>query len=283
MQLLKGKPTAERLLIGLKEDIESREKKPGLAVILVGNDPASEIYVKLKAQAAERVGVRFKLIRFRADVAEDKVIFAVKKLNTDENINGVIVQLPLPEKLDSQRIIGTIAPGKDADGIHPDNTKAFLAEKPSVYPAFPRAILKLLESSKTDLKGKQAVILANSREFGSVIRQALELKGVKAKYVLSKDLDRNLKLLKKADILVTAVGKPGLVRGDMLKKDVIAIDGGVTKTEKGVVGDVDFESVKKVAGFVSPVPGGVGPVTIACLLQNVVNLAENRIKYEKVY
>jgi len=278
MQLLKGKPIADGLLLSLKKDIKGRREKPGLAVILVGADPASEIYVNLKAKAARRAGIAFKLIRFGAGAAESKILAAIKKLNTDRKIDGVIVQLPLPKKFHTQKIINVIDPEKDADGFHPENINKFLARESGVYPVFPMAIMKLLEAAKVKLNVKNAVVIANSKEFGSVMQQALKLKQVKAKYILSKDFDKKPGWLKKADIVVTAVGKAGLVKDEMLKRGTIVVDGGITKKDGKVLGDVDFESVKTVARYLSPVPGGVGPVTIACLLQNVANLSKNAIK-----
>ena len=275
MKLLKGKGIAEKILAEVKKDVKNRRIKPGLAVVLVGNNPASEIYVKLKAKAAKQVNIRFKLVRFKADTSENKIVSAIKKLNADKRINGIIVQLPLPQKFNKRKVISAIDPRKDVDGFHPINLKKFLAGKISVYPVFPLAIMKLLEASKVKLSDKKAVIIANSKEFGLVMRQALKLRRIKAKYIFSKNLEKNFDLLKGSDIVVTAMGKPGLIRGNMLKKDAVVIDGGINKTGKRVLGDGDFESVKSVASCLSPVPGGVGPVTIACLLKNVSNMARN--------
>ena len=278
MRLFDGNKIADGILLNLKKEITNRRKKPGLAVVLVGDNPASQIYVNLKAKVAKKVGIGFKLLKFSERANEDKIIAAIKQLNRDKSIYGMIVQLPLPKKFHTQKIINSIDPQKDVDGFHPDNVKKFLAGHPTIYPVFPQAIMKLLGATGKKMKGKSALIIANSKKFGSVMQQALEFEKTKAKYILSKNLNKNLDLLKKTDIIVTAVGKPGLIRGNMLKKGVTIIDGGITKVENKVQGDVAYNSVKPLASYLSPVPGGVGPVTISCLLQNVYNLAKNSIK-----
>lgn len=278
MKLLEGKAIAGKILREVKKEIKSRGIKPGLAVVLVGNDPASELYVNLKSVAARKAGIKFNLVRFSEKAGEKSVIATIKKLNADGQTHGIIVQLPLPEKFHTQKIINTVDLKKDVDGLHTKSHRGFLAGKPGVYPTFPLAIMKMVESINTCLKGKKAVIIANSKGFGMAMRRAFELKKASAEYILSKDFDKNIGKLEKADVLVTAVGKPGLIKGEMLKKGVVVVDGGISKKGSKVLGDVDFDSVKNVASFLSPVPDGVGPVTIACLLQNVVNLSTNSIK-----
>jgi methylenetetrahydrofolate dehydrogenase (NADP+)/methenyltetrahydrofolate cyclohydrolase len=278
MHLLDGKKIADSMLFDLKKKITGLGKKPGLAVILVGHDPASELYVKQKAKAAERIGVRFKLLRFTTRVSQQTIINTIDKLNRDGRTDGIIVQLPLPPKFNVQTVINAINPGKDADGFHPDNSKRFLSGQSGVFIVFPLAIVKLIESTRINLKGKGGVVIANSKEFGATMVQALARVNIQAGYILAKELKHKTDIVKKADVVVTAAGKPKLINGGMIKKGTIIIDGGITKTKKGLMGDVDFESVRKVASFLSPVPGGVGPVTIACLLKNVACLSENRIK-----
>lgn len=257
MKLLKGKIVADKILRDLKIRIAKKKKKPGLAVILVGDNKASKLYVALKEKAANAVGINFHLIQFNKSESEKTILKEIKELDVDPMTHGIIVQLPLPKKFNTQKIIDAIGPKKDADGFSGKN------------PVFPQAILKLIESSGQKLKNKKAIVIANSKIFGEMMSETLKSKKINAEYILAKKPKSNLEKIKEADIVITAVGKSKLIRGVMLKKGAIVIDGGITKRGKKVLGDVDFESVSKVAGWLSPVPGGVGPVTIACLLQNV--------------
>lgn len=265
MKLLAGKDLADEILSFVKEKIEAENLHPSLAVILVGSDPASEIYVNLKGQAAEKIGIEFQLIRFAAHASEDEILTKIIELNANEETSGIIVQLPLPEKLNTQKIIDAIASKKDVDGF----------SSAELEPVFPQAILKLLKSSCENLADRKAVVVANSAKFGEVMVAVLAKKNIAGKYILSQDLQNDS--LKKADIVITACGVPGKITGEMIKTGAIVIDGGITKQENKTLGDVDFESVSQVASFLTPVPGGVGPVTIACLLENVY-LAAKRAK-----
>jgi len=269
MKLLEGKRISEKILKNLKNRIKKEKLKPALAVILIGDDKASEIYVKLKKKAAERIGVAFKLFKFKKNANENKIISTIKELNQDKKISGMIVQLPLPRKFNTQKIINATDAGKDADGFHPQNVREFIRYRANIWPVFPHAIVRLIKSSGVKIENKKAVVLANSIRFGEVMKAALQNKGMRAQYILTKNLKNSVKDIKSADIVVSALGKPGLVVGAMIKNDAIIIDGGITKVDKKVLGDVDFESVKNKAAYIAPVPGGVGPVTIACLLENV--------------
>jgi methylenetetrahydrofolate dehydrogenase (NADP+)/methenyltetrahydrofolate cyclohydrolase len=264
MKLLEGKGVAEKMLRDLKKKIAKSKTKPGLAVILVGNNKASELYVSLKARAAGEIGMDFWLLKFSAKDTEKDILQAIRELNQDKNIHGIIVQLPLPAKLDTQRIINAIDLKKDADGFS------------SVNPVFPQAIVKLIEASGENVIGRKAVVIANSDKFGKVMTAALKIKKIKAEYVLISNIKSQISNIKEADIIVTAVGKSKFIKGTMIKKGAIVIDGGITKRGKKVLGDVDFQSVKKIAGFLSPVPGGVGPVTVACLLNNVFEFCRQK-------
>jgi len=279
MKLLKGAKIADQILTEVKKVIQKNKIKPGLAVVMIGRNDASEIYIKLKKKAAQKVGILFRMIKFSGKADQNQIIAAIKNLNNNPKIHGIIVQLPLPAKFDAQKIINAIDPQKDADGFHPKNIKYFLAGKTKIYPVFPQAIVRLLKSSKVKLKNKKAVIIANSYEFGEIMQVALKYEKIKAEYVLFKDIKNNKKI-SQADIAITAIGKPNFVKGDMLKKDVTIIDGGIAKKGNIIMGDVDVKSVKLVAFMLSPVPGGVGPVTIACLLQNVSLLSnEKKLNY----
>jgi len=269
MNILLGKPVAEAILADLKEKISKEKSAPGLAVVLVGNDKASRIYVGLKEKKAKEIGMDFSLFQFPAQSREDEIILKIRGLNKDGRINGIIVQVPLPEKFDTQRIINEISPEKDVDGFHPESIDKFERGTEIFWPVFPKAIIALLESSQENVSGKNAVVVANSEKFGEVMKSALERKGLLVEYVLSKDISKGIEKIKNADIVVTAVGEPGIIDGGMLKGGAVVIDGGITEEKEKVLGDVDTESVRDIAGYVSPVPGGVGPVTIASLLENV--------------
>ena len=262
MKLLYGKPIADKILNRLKSDIAASEKKPGLAVILVGDDQASHLYVSLKEKTAHEIGMNFSRFDFAINVSENEIIDIIQKLNVDEKINGIIVQLPLPDGLDSEKIISKIDPRKDADGFYAKNEK-------DLQPVFSHAIMLLAESSGEILENKKAIIVANSDEFGKVMVATFKQKNISAEYFISKDISLNLGKINDADIVVSAVGSQGLLRGKMLKEGAIVIDGGIEKVDGKVKGDVDFASTEEKTGFLSPVQGGVGPLTIACLLENV--------------
>lgn len=268
MKLLYGKPIAERILGKLKNDVASHLQKPGLAVILAGEDEASKIYVSLKEKAAREIGMNFFRHDFPENVSEAEILNLISKLNTDPEVHGVVVQLPLPKGLTGGKIISKINHKKDVDGFHCKNIECFIGGKERIKPVFPSAIMFLVESSGKDIQNKKAVVIANSNEFGKVMVAALAQKGALAEYFLSGDMSPNLAKIMDADIVVSAVGSRGLISGKILKDGVIVVDGGIEKENGKVVGDVDFDSTKGKNGFIAPVPGGVGPVTIACLLEN---------------
>lgn len=273
MRLLKGKKIADKILADLKRAVKKQKSKPGLAVILVGENKASKVYVGLKKKAAKAVGINFYLHKFSEKEKEEAVIGKIKELNEDKKINGIIVQLPLPKKFKTQKIIDAISPEKDADGFHPENIRKYLRGGKVPMPVFPRAIARLLESTRLNFKNKKGVMIANSAIFGKVMKFSLGKKGIKTQIILKQILSKfDFDKIKKADVLITAVGKQKLINGDMVKKNVVIIDGGIIKKGKKVLGDVDFESVKNKVSYIAPVPGGVGPVTIACLLENVYQL-----------
>lgn len=262
MKLLYGKPIADDILNRLKNDISKSAEKPGLAVVLVGDDEASKIYVSLKEKTAGEIGLNFFRHDLAENVSENEITQLIEKLNADEKVHGIIVQLPLPKNFDSEKIISTIDPKKDADGFSAKSEN-------DLQPVFSRAIILLAESSGENLENKKAVIVANSDDFGKVMAEMFSRKKVSAEYFLAGDISSNLGKIGDADIVVSAVGSPGLLRGQMFKEGSIVIDGGIEKMGGKVVGDVDFTGAEDKLGFLTPVPGGVGPVTIACLLENV--------------
>lgn len=270
MQLLFGKPIAQEITKRLKEAILKEEQKPGLAVVLVGNDRASEIYVNLKEKFAKEIGVNFWRFNFSAQASQDDIVQKIKTLNGDKDVHGIIVQLPLPEGLDVTEIMAAISGDKDADG--------FSKSSANLSPVFPQAIIKLLENSGQSIEKKKALVVANSQFFGEAMLKMLKKKEILCEYILIQELEEMTEKIKEADIVISAVGVPGFIKGKMLKDGVIVIDGGIDKVGEKIMGDVDASSVEEKDGFLSPVPGGVGPVTIACLFENVYLAFKAQIK-----
>lgn len=281
MKSLDGKKIADVILDDLKNKITQENLKPCLGVVLVGSDEASKIYVNLKGKAAEKVGIDFRKIEMDENATEEDVLGMISELNTDPKINGIIVQLPLPDHLDKVKIIQAIDPEKDVDGFHNENIALFFEGQERFFPVFPKAILELIKSVKThgnaSLRNKNAVIICNSQEFGRTMQVALTTENIFSKYIFRDEMRDNLTDLKNADVIITACGEPGLIQGGMLKQGVIIIDGGITRVGDKVVGDVNPESVEYLDGYLSPVPNGVGPVTIACLLNNVVEATKKTV------
>ncbi|MFC1644877.1 bifunctional 5,10-methylenetetrahydrofolate dehydrogenase/5,10-methenyltetrahydrofolate cyclohydrolase [Patescibacteria group bacterium] len=277
MKIISGKEISENILDEIRKDITAQELNPGLAVILVGNDEASHIYVNLKEKAAKEVGINFFKFLFNEDTDEELILKKIEELNGDDEVHGIIVQLPLPGNLDTQKIINSIDPEKDVDGFHPENIKAFFEDKNEIVPVFPSAIMKMVNFAFGDAGGnsKEAIVVVNSDRFGDAMTCALSRSGFNSKYifcddVLSEKPDGELiNFLRRADVVVTACGSLDLIDRNMIKDGAVVIDGGVIKENKQVFGDVDYDSFLDSDCQVSPVPGGVGPVTVACLLENV--------------
>jgi len=269
MKLLLGRPVADIILNHLKDEISLHAEKPALAVILVGDDPASHLYVKLKEKKALEIGMNFFRYDFSFTDSQETVLKQIEKINNDENIHGVIVQLPLPAGFDTQKIISAIDPKKDVDGFHSVNAEIFLSGSNSIFPVFPSAIMKLIESCGVNLKEKRGIVIANSTSFGEIMCEMLKRNGLFSEYILAENIQSQLGKIKDFEVVISAVGSPGLLSGEMFKSGSIIVDGGIEKVGNVVLGDVDFASVEALDGFITPVPGGVGPVTIACLLQNV--------------
>tara|TARA_A100001011_G_scaffold272613_1_gene281880 strand:- start:687 stop:1529 length:843 start_codon:yes stop_codon:yes gene_type:complete len=271
--IIDGKKTAEKLREDLKKkiiDLKSTfNSVPGLTVILVGDDPASKIYVKNKEKFSKEVGMNSEVIRYPKNVEESVILDKIMELNKDKKISGILVQLPLPEHISKKKVIETILPAKDVDGFHPVNVGNLSSGYDSSIPCTPLGCFLLLKKVEKNLSGKHAVIIGRSNLNGKPMAQLLLKENCTVTITHSKTKDLKEECLK-ADIIVAAVGKPKLVKGDWVKKNAIVIDVGINKTESGIVGDVDFDEVSKVARAITPVPGGVGPMTIACLLNNTV-------------
>ncbi|HXE18253.1 bifunctional methylenetetrahydrofolate dehydrogenase/methenyltetrahydrofolate cyclohydrolase FolD [Castellaniella sp. UC4442_H9] len=254
--------------------LKSRNITPGLVVVLVGEDPASQIYVRNKAAACEAAGMLSRIIPMGTDTAEDELLDVIDALNNDPAIHGILVQLPLPGHIDTGSVIEAISPDKDVDGFHVSNAGLLMTGRPRFRPCTPYGIMKMLESEGVALRGAEAVIVGASNIVGKPMAMLLLAAGATVTLCNSKTRDLGAQT-RRADVLVVATGKPGIVTGDMVKPGAVVIDVGINRLASGkLVGDVDFPSAAKVASAITPVPGGVGPMTIAMLLMNTLEAAE---------
>jgi len=273
MILIDGKKIAAELREELKKEVSELKikynKVPGLTVILIGDMAPSQIYVRNKEKSANEVGLNSEIIKYPDTVEEKTVLEKIVELNKDDNISGILVQLPLPKHIDKQKVIETITPSKDVDGFHPMNVGNLSSGYESSVPCTPLGCYLMIKKIEPNLSGKKAVIVGRSNLNGKPMTQLLLKENCTVTITHSKTKDLKAECLT-ADIIVAAVGIPELVKGDWVKNDAIVIDVGINKTENGLVGDVDFKEVSKVAKALTPVPGGVGPMTIACLLKNTV-------------
>ena len=280
--IIDGKKFARKLKFKLKKEIQSIKKKtrltPGLTVILIGNHAPSEIYVRNKAISAKEVGINSKVLRFKNFISERKLISVIRKLNKDKKVHGILVQLPLPDHIHGHKIIEEIDPRKDVDGFHPINVGNLSSGKDSLISCTPLGCYLMIKSIRKNLSGLNALMIGRSNLNGKPMVQLLLKEDCTVTIGHSKT--KNLKeLCKKADIVVVAAGKANLVKGDWIKKGAIVVDVGINRVKKKngykIIGDVEFKSVVKKAKAITPVPGGVGPVTIACLLNNTLKAFKN--------
>jgi methylenetetrahydrofolate dehydrogenase (NADP+)/methenyltetrahydrofolate cyclohydrolase len=274
MILIDGKKVASELREELKKEVAElrakHNKVPGLTVILIGDLTPSQIYVRNKEKSANEVGLKSDVIRYPDSVKEKIVLEKISELNKDEAVSGILVQLPLPKHIDKKKVIEAIDPSKDVDGFHPMNVGNLSSGYESSVPCTPLGCYLLIKKIEPNLNGKKAVIIGRSNLNGKPMTQLLLKENCTVTITHSKTKDLKSECLE-ADIIVAAVGIPELVKGDWIKEGTIVIDVGINKTEKGLVGDVHFEEVFKVAKAITPVPGGVGPMTIACLLKNTID------------
>ncbi len=273
MILIDGKKIAAEIREELKKEVSQLKKKnnqaPGLTVILIGDLAPSQIYVRMKEKAANEVGLKSEIIKYPNDVEEKTVLDKIDELNKDSLVSGILVQLPLPKHIDKKKVIEKISPSKDVDGFHPINVGNLSSGYESTVPCTPLGCYLLIKKYEKNLNGKKAVVIGRSNLNGKPMMQLLLKENCTVTITHSKTKDLKAECLE-ADIIVAAVGIPELVKADWIKKDAIVIDVGINKTEKGIVGDVAFDEVSKIAKALTPVPGGVGPMTIACLLKNTV-------------
>ena len=278
--IIDGKETAKEKRGQLAKEVEELKKQgvtPGLAVILIGDDPASLSYVRGKKKAAEAMGIRFQLDHFDASFTEQELLEVIDQYNQNDDFHGILVQLPLPDHISEQAVIERISPDKDVDGFHPLNVGKMLLGEDTFLPCTPAGIVELLKKTEIDLSGKEVVVVGRSNIVGKPVGQLLLNENATVTYCHSRTADITAHT-KKADILIVAVGKANFIKADQMKEGAVVIDVGVNRLDNGkLVGDVDFEEAKEKASYITPVPGGVGPMTITMLAHNTVKSAKRTI------
>lgn len=272
--IIDGRALAKELRASIARHVEvlvdDHKIMPGLAVVIVGDDPASQIYVAKKQKLAAKVGLRSFVHSLPKNTSQDEMLKLVQKLNAQKTVHGILVQLPLPKQIDTNTILRTIDPAKDVDGLHIENVGRLMSGQPGLLPCTPLGCMMLIKKVEKNLAGLHAVVIGRSNLVGKPVAQLLLRENCTVTMCHSRT-PQLAHMARQADILVVAVGKPGLVKADWVKPGAIVIDVGINRMKDGaIVGDVDFEAVSKVAGHITPVPGGVGPMTVACLLGNTV-------------
>ncbi|HDJ2878590.1 TPA: bifunctional methylenetetrahydrofolate dehydrogenase/methenyltetrahydrofolate cyclohydrolase FolD, partial [Staphylococcus aureus] len=272
-KILDGKQIAKDYRQGLQDQVEALKEKgftPKLSVILVGNDGASQSYVRSKKKAAEKIGMISEIVHLEETATEEEVLNELNRLNNDDSVSGILVQVPLPKQVSEQKILEAINPEKDVDGFHPINIGKLYIDEQTFVPCTPLGIMEILKHADIDLEGKNAVVIGRSHIVGQPVSKLLLQKNASVTILHSRSKDM-ASYLKDADVIVSAVGKPGLVTKDVVKEGAVIIDVGNTPDENGKLkGDVDYDAVKEIAGAITPVPGGVGPLTITMVLNNTL-------------
>jgi len=274
-KIIDGKRLSEKFLEDIKKKIKDSKQKPGLAIVIVGDNPASQIYVGLKEKKSKEIGFYCERYDLNENTSEEDLLKLIDELNQKQNIHGIIVQLPLPKHINENLIIDSVLPHKDVDGFTPVNLGNLVNDNNMLVPATARACIELIQSTGVEIKGKNAVVVGRSKIVGKPV--SLLLLQENATVTVCHSKTKNLRgCTKNADILVAAVGVPKLIKRNMVRKGAVVIDVGINRTPSGLVGDVDFEALKEVAGYITPVPRGVGPMTIAMLLDNILKAMEMR-------
>lgn len=276
--ILDGKKQAEKIKATIKKEIESLKadygQTPKLAVLQIAKDAASSVYIKSQERTAEEVGLEYELINISTPQTEDKVISTIKSLNSDDKVTGIIVQLPLPDGFDCHKIFSSISPVKDAEGLHPKNLGRLFFKDYKIAPPTPSAVMELIRLSNVNLYGKEAIVVGHSEIVGKPLSILLlnEFATVSVCHIATSESGNLTTHVNRAEILIVAVGKPGLIKGQWIKEGALVIDVGINRIGDKIVGDVEFESASKRASYITPVPGGVGPLTTAMLMKNCVSL-----------
>lgn len=280
-KVIDGRSIAEKVRKKVSERVDSLVSKhgvtPNIATVKIGSESSSDLYLRLRDNACKKVGIKSTHVEFPNDVSEKRVVDSIKDLNKDEGVHGVLIQFPIPDHISKDKLIDALSPDKDVEGLTAFNMGRTLLGDENIVPCTPLAVLTILEHENVSLKGKDVVIVNHSDVVGKPLAAMFLNRNatVSVCHVFTKDMKF---YTSKADILVSATGKSGIIKSDFVKKDAILVDVGIVKTEDGVTGDVDFESVKNKAGSVTPVPGGVGPVTVASSLSNMVKTYKNTLK-----
>ncbi len=257
--------------------IENNGETPHLAAILVGENPASEVYVRNKQQACQRVAIESSLRRLSAETTQEELLALIGKLNRDRTVHGILVQLPLPKQIDENRILSAVSPLKDVDAFHPENVGRIVQGRPRFLPCTPHGVVQLLVRNNIEIAGRHVVVVGRSDIVGKPVAIMLVQKGYDATVTICHSRTENLaEITRQADILIVAIGRPKFITAAMIKPGAAVIDVGINRTETGLVGDVDFDGAKEVAGHITPVPGGVGPMTITMLLRNTLTAAREQ-------
>lgn len=279
MQILDGKALAAKIRKRAADDVAALKNRgitPGLAVVLVGDDPASHTYVKMKEKACEETGIYSIVHKMPIDISEDKILETIEMMNQNPNIDGILIQLPLPAHIDTQKVLNAVSPHKDVDGFHPYNVGNLVLDMECFVPCTPLGVMKLLEKYDISVKGLDACVVGASNIVGKPMMHLLlnKFATVDICHIHTKDLAAHTR---RADLLIVGVGKVNLITEEMVKEGAIVVDIGINKTEEGkIVGDVDYENVAPKCSYITPVPGGVGPMTIAMLLSNTIEAARRR-------
>lgn len=275
-QLLEGKPLAEKIKEEIRQKVQALKNKAVLASVQVGDNAGAEAYVRSQKKVAEGLGIEYALHKLGQDTTEEELIAFIQKLNQDKAVNGIIVQMPLPAQIDYKRISQNISPGKDVEGMHPANIGKIVFGKGDLFPCTPMAVMELLKSSGIDLRGKETVIVGHSEIVGKPLAILLleKLATVTVCHIGTSEAGKLEGHVRGAEILIVAVGKAGLIKGTWVKEGAVVVDVGINRVGDKIVGDVEFEAAEKQASFITPVPGGVGPLTVTMLMRNLVAAAK---------
>lgn len=282
-KVIDGRKIAADIRKNIAGEVKKIEKKygmlPNITTIKIGDDPGSAIYLRLRDKACNEVGIKSSHLEFLDNVTEDEVLKNIEQLNLDKSVHGILIQFPIPKHISQDKVINALDPKKDVEGINPKNMGRTLIGDEYIIPCTPLSVLTILESEKTELKGKDVLILNHSNVVGKPLTSLMLNRNatVVVCHVFSKDFK---KYSKEADIIITATGVPKIIKEEHVKKGAFIVDVGIIQTKDGIVGDVDFESVSKIAGKITPVPGGVGPVTVACALKNMIKTFKNCVEDE---
>jgi methylenetetrahydrofolate dehydrogenase (NADP+)/methenyltetrahydrofolate cyclohydrolase len=275
-KLLEGKPIAEKIKEEIKQEVQALKHKPVLASIMVGDNPGAASYVKSQQKVAENLGIDYQLHKLNQDITEEELVEFIRKLNADKSVNGIIVQMPLPQQVDYKKISQFIFPEKDVEGMHPANIGKIVFGKAKILPCTPAAVMELLKETGVDLYGKEVVVVGHSEIVGKPLSLLLldKFATVCVCHIGTSKAGKLEEHVKGAEILIVAVGKAGLIKGDWVKEGAIVIDVGINRVGDKIVGDVEFETAEKRVSWITPVPGGVGPLTVTMLMRNLVEAAK---------